>query len=165
LLHLILRLNSWLKNNMIVSADFLEAEELTQIALKSKAFWGYSSELIDSWRADLTVTTKTIKTCNVYKFVIDEVAVGFYVLNNPKEEFVKLEMLFVLPKFIGKGIGKKLLTHALEKAIFFNVKAIALVADPNAIPFYTSQGFVEKEQIGSAILGRFLSLMQKDLKQ
>ena len=44
---------------MIVPADFLEAEQLTQIALKSKAFWGYSSDLIEGWRADLTVTTKT----------------------------------------------------------------------------------------------------------
>ncbi|QXP68842.1 GNAT family N-acetyltransferase [Polaribacter sp. R2A056_3_33] len=150
---------------MIVPADFLEAEQLTQIALKSKAFWGYSNDLIEGWRADLTVTTKTIQTCQVYKFMVDDVTVGFYVLNNPKEELVKLEMLFVLPKFIGKGIGKKLLIHALEKAIVSNAKTIELVADPNAIPFYKSQGFVEKEQIGSAILGRFLSLMQKDLKQ
>lgn len=150
---------------MIVPADFLEAEQLTQIALKSKAFWGYSSDLIERWRADLTVTTKTIQICQVYKFMVDDVTVGFYVLNNPKEELVKLEMLFVLPKFIGKGIGKKLLIHALEKAIVSNAKTIELVADPNAIPFYKSQGFVEKEQIGSAILGRFLSLMQKDLKQ
>ncbi|WP_282071427.1 GNAT family N-acetyltransferase [Polaribacter atrinae] len=150
---------------MIVPADFLEAEQLTHIALKSKAFWGYSSDLIEGWRADLTVTSKTIQTCNVYKFMVDDVAVGFYVLNNPKEEIVKLEMLFVLPKFIRKGIGKKLLIHALEKAIVSNAKTIELVADPNAIPFYTSQGFVEKEQIGSAIFGRFLSLMQKDLKQ
>ena len=97
--------------------------------------------------------------------MVDDVTVGFYVLNNPKEELVKLEMLFVLPKFIGKGIGKKLLIHALEKAIVSNAKTIELVADPNAIPFYKSQGFVEKEQIGSAILGRFLSLMQKDLKE
>jgi GNAT superfamily N-acetyltransferase len=150
---------------MIVRANVSDAQDLTVVALKSKAFWGYSKELIESWTVDLTVTSNTIETCNVFKFMIDDVAVGFYVLNNPQEDLVKLEMLFVLPKYIGKGIGKKLLEHAFKKAIVFNVKTIELVADPNAIPFYKSQGFTEKGKIGSAILGRFLSLMQKDLKQ
>lgn len=150
---------------MIVAAVLSDAKQLTEVALKSKAFWGYSKELIEGWRNDLTVTSTTIEACNVFKFMVADVVVGFYVLINPKEDFVKLEMLFVLPKFIGKGIGKKLLTHALKKATISNAKTIELVADPNAIPFYTSQGFIEKEQIGSAISGRFLSLMQKDLKQ
>ena len=152
-----------LKNNTIVAATISDAKTLTEIALKSKAFWGYSRELIESWRADLTVTSKTIQTCQVYKCMVDKVVVGFYVLNTAKENLVKLEMLFVLPLFIGKGIGKKLLAHALNKVTISKVKTIELVADPNAIPFYKSQGFLVKEQIGSAILGRFLSLMQKDL--
>ncbi|QVY64024.1 GNAT family N-acetyltransferase [Polaribacter sp. Q13] len=148
---------------MIVSALISDAKILTEVALKSKAYWGYSSKLIEGWRADLTVTPETIETCNVYKLMVDDVAVGFYVLNNPKEDLVKLEMLFVLPLFIGKGIGKKLVVHALKKAIKANATTIELVADPNAIPFYKSQGFLEKGKIGSAVLGRFLSLMQKDL--
>ncbi|WP_205860228.1 GNAT family N-acetyltransferase [Polaribacter sp. 20A6] len=154
-----------LKNNTIVVATISDAKILTEIALKSKAFWGYSNELIEGWRADLTVTSRTIQTCQVYKYMINDEVVGFYVLNTPNEELVKLEMLFVLPLFIGKGIGKELLAHALNKVIISNANKIELVADPNAIPFYKSQGFLVKEQIGSAILGRFLSLMQKDLKQ
>jgi GNAT superfamily N-acetyltransferase len=154
-----------LKNKTIVVAVISDAKILTEVALKSKAFWGYSSELIESWRVDLTVTTKTIQTCQVYKYIVDDKVAGFYVLNYLKEDLVKLEMLFVLPLFIGKGIGKILLAHALNQAAISNAKTIELVADPNAIPFYKSQGFLEKEQIGSAILGRFLSLMQKDLKQ
>ncbi|WP_405609011.1 GNAT family N-acetyltransferase [Polaribacter sp. Asnod1-A03] len=149
---------------MIVKAVISDAEKLTDIALKSKAFWGYSSELIEGWREDLTVTSKTIETCNVYKLIVDDVIVGFYVLNNSKGDIVKLEMLFVLPLFIGKGNGKELLEHALKNAVNSKVKTIELVADPNAIPFYKSQGFLEKNKIGSAISGRFLSLMQKDLK-
>ena len=33
-----------------------EANELTQIAIRSKAHWGYSQELIDIWAEDLRVT-------------------------------------------------------------------------------------------------------------
>ena len=150
---------------MIVSSHISDAKLLTEIALKSKAFWGYSNELIESWREDLTVTPKMIETCVIYQFKVNNAAVGFYVLNTQKEELIKLEMLFVLPAFIGKGIGKKLLEHAFKKAKTSNCKTIELVADPNAIPFYISQGFLEKDKIGSAVLGRFLSLMQKDLRE
>ena len=150
---------------MITKAIISDAKILTEIALKSKAYWGYSSELITSWRTDLTVTSKTIQTCTVYKFMVEDVAIGFYVLNTPKEAVIKIEMLFVLPFFIGTGKGKKLLAHAVKKAKISNAKTVELVADPNAIPFYKSQGFLEKNKIGSAISGRFLSLMQKDLIQ
>lgn len=34
---------------MIVKATVADAKVLTKIALQSKAFWGYSDELIESW--------------------------------------------------------------------------------------------------------------------
>ena len=37
---------------MITKAIISDAKILTEIALKSKAYWGYSSELITSWRTD-----------------------------------------------------------------------------------------------------------------
>ena len=52
----------------------------------------------------------------VYQFMFDDTTVGFYMLNPPKEKAIELEMLFVLPDFIGKGIGKQLLVHAVQKA-------------------------------------------------
>jgi len=42
---------------MIVKATISDAKRLTEIALKSKAFWGYSNELIEDWREDLTITS------------------------------------------------------------------------------------------------------------
>jgi len=59
----------------------------------------------------------------------------FYFLNPPKEKSIELEMLFVLPKFIGKGIGKKLLQHALEKGVKLKATSMTLLADPNAYAF------------------------------
>ncbi len=150
---------------MFVVAEISDAKKLTEIALKSKAFWGYSDELIESWRSDLTITSTMILNCDIFKFLIEGEVVGFYVLNLPKENTIELEMLFVLPNFIGKGIGKKLLQHSIEKAIQFNVKSMTSLADPNAVPFYMSNGFYEIDKKESSIAGRFLPLMQKDLKQ
>ncbi|KGL58825.1 GNAT family N-acetyltransferase [Polaribacter sp. Hel1_85] len=150
---------------MIVPAIFSDAKQLTEIALKSKAFWGYSNDLIESWRNDLTVTSAMISNCGIFKFLVNNEIVGFYVLNSPKEKTIELEMLFMLPQFIGKGIGKQLLQHLFEKALKLNVYSMTLLADPNAVPFYKSKGFYQIDRKESSISGRFLPIMQKDLKQ
>ncbi len=150
---------------MIVLADISDAKKLTEIALKSKTFWGYSKLDLESWREDLTITPKMITKCNICKFIVDDIIAGFYVLNPPKEDLIELEMLFVTPEFIGKGIGKKLLLHSFKKAIHLNAKYMTLLADPNAVPFYESKGFYEIDKKESSIANRFLPVMQKNLAQ
>jgi N-acetylglutamate synthase-like GNAT family acetyltransferase len=150
---------------MIVRATISDALKLTEIALKSKSFWGYSNELLESWRNDLTVTSKMISNCTVLKYLINDHIAGFYILNPPKAKSIELEMLFVLPKFIGKGIGKQLLQHSFENALKLNVNSMTLLADPNAVPFYETRGFYEIDKKESTIPSRFLSVLKKDLKQ
>ena len=150
---------------MINKVTIEDSELLTNIALISKAYWGYSKDLIENWRNDLTVTSKIIEEMMVYKFIQKNKTAGFYVLNPPKGKTIELEMLFVLPEFIGKGIGKNLLLHALEKARELNTVSITLLADPNAMSFYKSQGFVIIDKKESSIPNRFLPMMQKDLTQ
>ena len=149
---------------MIVSVDISDAKKLTDIALKSKAFWRYSKEDLESWRDDLTITPKMISKSYIFKFLIDDVIAGFYFLNPPKQKSIELEMLFVLPDFIGKGIGKELLHHSFKKATELKSTSMTLLADPNAVPFYKSQGFYEVDKKESSIVGRFLPVMKKDLE-
>ena len=148
---------------MITKATIKDVDLLTNIALTSKAHWGYSNELIESWRTDLTVTLKMIEEAMVYKFIQNNKIAGFYILNQPKENNIELEMLFILPEFIRKGIGKKLLLHAFKESQKLNTNTITLLADPNAVAFYKSQGFKIIDKKESAIPNRFLPIMQKDL--
>lgn len=104
-----------------------------------------------------------IKELLVYKFIQNQKTVGFYILNQPIKQSIELEMLFVLPEFIGKGIGKKLLIHAFENALKLKASNLTLLADPNAEFFYKSQGFICIDKKESAIPNRFLLIMQKDL--
>lgn len=150
---------------MIIQAAISDAKKLTEIAFTSKAFWGYSDEQLKSWTADLTVSEQMIQEMMVYKFIFETETVGFYILNQPKEKSIELEFLFVLPKFIGKGIGNKLINHSFEKATSLKCNCINLLADPNAVPFYEAKGFVIINQKESTIVGRFLPVMQKDLAQ
>lgn len=148
---------------MIVRTIIEDSILLTNIALKSKGYWGYSNELINSWVNELTVTPKMIKELLVYKFIQNQKTVGFYILNQPINKSIELEMLFVLPEFIGKGIGKKLLIHAFENALKLKASNLTLLADPNAEFFYKSQGFIIIDKKESVIPNRFLLIMQKDL--
>jgi N-acetylglutamate synthase-like GNAT family acetyltransferase len=150
---------------MIISANLSDSKILTEIALKSKAYWGYSKELLHSWTNDLTVTTDIISNTDVFKYIVDNKTVGFYILNPPKEKTIELEMLFVLPEFIGRGFGKQLLQNAVDRSLKLNVKSIIVLADPNAVPFYKLQGFYKIDKKESSISGRFLPIMQKDLKE
>ena len=148
---------------MIIPTNKIDAIQLTQIALKSKAFWGYSEVQIESWREELTVSEQMISEMIVYKFLKDDKIIGFYILNQPKEETIELEFLFVSPKYIGKGIGKQLLRHSFEKGKILGAKSMQLLADPNATPFYESNGFIIVDKIQSSIFNRFLPLMKKNL--
>lgn len=148
---------------MIVKANSSDGELLTKIALISKAYWGYSKHDVESWRSDLTVTSRMILESDVYKFILDDKVIGFYILNSPVKDTVELEMLFVLPEFIGKRIGKQLLMHAFENARKSGCRSMTLLADPNAVPFYTSQDFYQINKKESSIPNRFLPVLQKDL--
>ncbi|WP_298782309.1 GNAT family N-acetyltransferase [uncultured Polaribacter sp.] len=150
---------------MITNAIASDAKRLTNVALKSKAFWGYSNELIESWREDLTVSEQMVQQMIVYKYMQDDEVVGFYILNQPENKTIELEFLFVLPKFIGKGIGKQLLYHSFEKAKSLHCLDMIVLVDPNAKYFYKSKGFVTIEKKKSSIANRFLPLMKKDLNK
>jgi N-acetylglutamate synthase-like GNAT family acetyltransferase len=152
---------------MIVQAIISDAEELTEIALKSKAYWGYADIQIESWREDLTVSKEMVEEMYVYKFLYAETSeekiAGFYILNQPKNKTIELEFLFVNPTFIGKGIGKQLLEHSFFKMKELGAKSMILLADPNAVPFYSSQGFYKVDEKESTISGRFLPILKRDL--
>lgn len=149
---------------MIILAKTFDANILSKIAITSKTFWGYSIDLINSWKDDLTVSEEMINNMIVYKFLREDYVLGFYILNQPKETSIELEFLFVLPAFIGKGFGNQLMNHAFQKAKELNCKQITLWADPNAVPFYESKGFKVIDKKESSIVGRFLPLLQKDLE-
>ena len=82
---------------MIVKATVEDAQRLTEIALESKAHWGYTDAQIESWREDLTITTEIFERCNVCKYVIDDKIAGFYILERANIRTSFLEFLFIFP--------------------------------------------------------------------
>ncbi|MBF4464485.1 GNAT family N-acetyltransferase [Flavobacterium sp. LC2016-12] len=137
---------------------------LTDITKKSKAYWGYSDEQIEKWSQFLTVTPVYIDANGVYKLIIEKKLAGYYSFLYEDEKTVKLDNLFILPEYIGKGFGKILMRHFLLEVEKTSVNKIILDSEPNAELFYTKLGFVKTGQIETSIKDRFMPIMELNIK-
>jgi GNAT superfamily N-acetyltransferase len=139
-----------------------ECGVLTEIAMRSKAHWGYDAAFMANVRADLEVRPeKFMPGFHVYILELGREMIGFYSLRPENAEAVVLEDLFVEPQHIGNGYGKQLWDHALVVAQSLGFRKLTLVSDPYAEPFYARQGAI---RIGgtesNALAGRMLPLME-----
>ncbi len=140
-----------------------EADLLSELALRSKAHWGYSDEFIDACREELKVGPDQCH--NHYCAVDDGQIVGFYGLVSMDDGSAELDALFVEPSRIGQGIGKVLVKHTIETASHRGASRLLIEGDPNAEAFYLAAG---AKQIGKrpsgSIPGRQLPLFEIQLK-
>jgi GNAT superfamily N-acetyltransferase len=73
-----------------------------------------------------------------------------------------VEHLWVLPDFIGKGIGAKLFRRMLAKCREMGVKVLEIESDPNAQGFYERMGARKVGEVVSQVDGqpRVLPLLE-----
>lgn len=121
-----------------------ESEILTEIALAAKRYWGYPERWIEIWTPQLTFSPKYFASNESWAAVDGDVPIAFYTLLEANE-IASIENLWVLPEYMGQGIGKQLFLHALALARARGYKTLQLEADPNALGFYQRMGM---HQIG-----------------
>ena len=90
--------------------------------------------------------------------------IGFYAYQPENETDIKLNYLFVEPKFIGKGYGTILMKDFLKRIENSNFKRVILDADPHAEKFYSGIGFRVIGKLKSSIKDRFLPIMELKIK-
>lgn len=136
-----------------------EASYITELAMRSKAYWGYSAEFMAACRAELSVSADTLISPQFHVRAAEQAAeiVGFYTLETLSDTEFELEALFVEPEHIGLGIGRALMTHAKRYAAALGGRQLIVQADPNAERFYLAAGgkLIGKQESGS-VPGRFL---------
>jgi len=125
-----------------------EAANLSALALRSKALWGYDAAFMEACRAALTVDPKAIAKCPFY--VLDEggTITGFYGLSGrpPRGE---VEFLFVDPESVRRGRGQQLARHFLALAQKLGFEEIDVSADPFAEGFYMAMGALRIGEVPS----------------
>ncbi|OXB23197.1 hypothetical protein B0A80_12010 [Flavobacterium tructae] len=147
----------------IEKANTTDSEILTQITKKSKAYWGYSAEQIQNWEVNLTISPDYIKEHDVFKLVKDKVIIGYYSYLFEDEKNVKMDNLFILPEYIGKGFGKYLFLDFLNRMKEAEIQTIQLDSEPNAEGFYLKMGFVKIGAFETSIKDRFMPIMKMKL--
>ncbi|MGW8748404.1 GNAT family N-acetyltransferase [Streptomyces sp. NPDC055794] len=134
-----------------------EASFLTELALRSKAHWGYGPEFLASCREELTLRDTELAGRRAAVAVRDGSVVGFTTLEGEPPQGV-LGMMFVDPCAIGQGIGRLMFDHTVEAARVLGFKQFIIDADPNAEPFYEAMGAVPIGSVPSgSISGRTLT--------
>jgi ribosomal protein S18 acetylase RimI-like enzyme len=117
-----------------------EAAALTAIAHAAKRHWGYPEAWIAHWRDALTLTPAFIRDHAVFVAAdAGDQPRGFYALSIDGADAV-LEHLWIDPESMGRGLGRALLSHAVETARAGGAARLEIDADPHAEPFYRRMG-------------------------
>lgn len=140
-----------------------EAAALTELALRSKAHWGYDAAFMEACRDDLTLTPELI--AQTFVIADDETITGLYTLDLAHgADSADLLNLFVAPEAIGQGYGGRLWHHAADRARAAGKRWLYVESDPHAQAFYERMGAVQVGTVLSGcIAGRTLPLLRCEL--
>ncbi|MEK5184995.1 GNAT family N-acetyltransferase [Solibacillus sp. FSL W7-1324] len=144
--------------NKIRKATVEVAVILTDIAINAKGSWGYSEDFMNAWKDTLTITGDDIQSKVIYVLEEEKTIKGFYCLCT---ETKKLENFFVVPIYIGQGLGKILWKDIILKAKEYGLSSFQFNSDPNAYEFYLKMGAKRIIYVESAVIpGRIYPLME-----
>lgn len=140
----------------IRKATLDEANFLSDLALRSKAYWGYDESFMKDAVEDLTLNPIHISNGMVYVYEDNgDKVIGYYAFS--AQDTPEMIALFVEPSFIGKGIGLQLWKHALQFANNQAWPKFDVVADP-----FAAEKFYLK--VGCKQVGEFQSPVREDRK-
>jgi GNAT superfamily N-acetyltransferase len=137
-----------------------EVDRLGDLALRSKAHWGYDRSFLDACRTELTFQPDELGAKRV---VVAESAgrvLGFYSLDG-EPPGGEIGNMWVEPDVIGTGLGRRLWHHAIQTAQTAGFTILRIGADPFAEGFYLAMGAKRVgETPSSSIPGRTLPLLE-----
>ena len=112
---------------------------LTAIARAAKAHWGYPAAWLAGWEPMLTFTAPDLERADFFVIQQDGRVLGFSA-TLPGVQRWTLDHLWVLPEAMGLGYGRRLVEHALARAIAGGATGLEIESDPNAEGFYARLG-------------------------
>ena len=140
-----------------------EAPFLSELAIRSKGYWGYDAAFLERCRDELAVRPDRLTALRAHVLEGEGAILGFFTLAGDPPEG-ELEKLYVDPKAVGAGVGGKLLRAACDVARREGFRRLLIHSDPNAEPFYLRQGAHRVGEVPSgSIPGRLLPLLALDL--
>jgi len=146
-----------------------ECATLSDLVLRSKAYWGYDPVFVEACRDDLSVAPADARAGRVVVLVEDETPLGLYLLSaGERLREAQVNLLFVEPDAIGTGAGRALWDHLVAKARAEGYRRLRIESDPFALGFYQSMGACLSGKARSPVRNvdgaeRFLPLLHYEL--
>jgi GNAT superfamily N-acetyltransferase len=139
-----------------------EAAAITRLTLASKRSWGYSEAFMSAVTPSLTTTAADLErpADHVEVLELGGSLLGFYRLRR-LTELAFLGDLFVHPRAMGRGHGRRLFLRAADVARGWGYGVMELESDPCAEDFYLALGAERVAMSPSSLVpGRSLPLMR-----
>ena len=144
----------------IRSARASELPSLTELCLRSKAYWGYDGDFIEACRAEFAIAPAELHTSAIAVAEVSGAPAGMAQVRI-EDGTCDLLKLFVEPAQIGRGVGVALFDWAVAQGRSCGASKMTIESDPNAEPFYRRMG---ARTVGAAasgsIPGRALPLLE-----
>jgi GNAT superfamily N-acetyltransferase len=150
---------------MVRSARPDEAADLTELALRWKAHWGYDAAFVDATREVLSLDPGTIEHEDVQVAHRAGTILGFYRLRlRPPNAW--LDDLAAEPGKDGTELARDLWSHATARARDAGCTRLTFDADPRAASFFHELGARRVGERESYVFeGRMLPVMEAELSE
>ena len=137
---------------------------LTQIAFAAKRHWDYPERWIQLWSPVLTITPEFIEQYETYVAFLGDEPVGFCAISLENEK-ASIEHLWVLPEYMGKGVGTRLFKFIFARCRELRARVLEIESDPNAQGFYERMGATKVGEVVGEVEGqpRILPLLEIEL--
>ena len=140
-----------------------ELDVLSRLCQRSKAHWGYDAAFMTACETELTLRQSDLSTGSVAVAEVNDAPVGVARIT-VTSGVADLELLYVAPEQMGRGIGQSLFDWSTEAAQAAGASRMIIEADPNAVNFYLRMGAVAVGYAPSgSIPGRRLPKLQLNL--
>ncbi|MCB1915697.1 MAG: GNAT family N-acetyltransferase [Rhodocyclaceae bacterium] len=151
----------------VLRARAADAPQLSALAFRSKAMWGYGARFIHACRGELHVGAATLgardRRCLVARH--GGSIRGFCMLVRETAHRWELDALFVSPEAIRHGIGRALMRAACQRVARDGARELLIQSDPHAEGFYRKLGAAAVGRRASdSIPGRHLPLLRLRLR-
>lgn len=138
-----------------------ECESLSDLALRSKAMWGYDADFMKACRDELRVEVEAVNDGRVRVLEIGDQILGMYAWTPLENGRVDLGHLFLEPEHTRRGHGIELWRDLVATLRARGYECLEVVSDPQAEPFYLARGCVRMgERPSGSIAGRSLPYLE-----
>ena len=127
-----------------------ECDDINALFFRSKEVWPWDEPYLKAYKKAFAITPDYIERNPLYVCTLNGSLIAFYSFINVDND-PTLDMIFVEPDWMGKGLGAHLWQHLCDYARRKNWSDFTLVSNLYAAPFYHHMGAKVIDRVQSKI--------------